>query len=296
MANPVTYAYSTWEPDATGADSNHPVTAIDLMSAGSSNDAAGWVRLIESNMRRRSSVGGQWEEWLGINTPYAPSPNAPGFVGSNQFTLTGDWTTASSGNYGPIAIVGRRVKAYTTGSPSPVGMQGTITAASFAASNTTVTVAWDNGASLDSSLSEVQFGIPSVAAPFISIYKINAQTISSSPSADTALVVSMGALERWALRFAIYTNGSIGGGGSFTVAASGPGGTTFNLGVVSSALALSAGTSASLALPMTNNFWVVDMFVATSNTAGNVTLTYASSNVTSVLAGSYLIAHKLAGV
>lgn len=295
MANPVTYPYSTWEPDASGADSNHPVTAVDLMSAGSSNDAAGWVRLIESTMRYRSSVGGSWEEWLGINAPYSPSPAAPVYVAANQFTLTGDWTTASPGNYRAIALVGRRVKAYTSGNPAPVGMLGTITAAAFSSPNTTVTVAWDNNAAIDASLSEVQFGIPAVSAPFIALYKSNFQTVNNTPTADPSLVINVGASERWSLRFALYTNGVVGGGGSFTVAASGPGGSTFALGVNGSGVALTTGSS--LVLPLTNNFFVVDLYVATSSTPGPVTLTYAgTAGVTQVLAGSYLIANKLAGV
>lgn len=294
MSNPVTYAYSTWNPDATGADSNHPVTQIDPMSAGSNNDAAGWVRLLESTMRYRSSVGGPWTEWLGINTPYSPSPMAPVYVAGNQFTLTGDWTSSSAGNYPAIALVGRRVKAYTTGNPVPVGLLGTITAASFSSPNTTVTVAWDNNALIDASLSEVQFAVVPVGSSFIALYKSNFQTINNTPSADASLIVNVGANERWSLRFSLYTNGTIGGGGNFVVAASGPGGATFALGVNSSGVALTTGGS--LTLAMTNNFWVVDLYVATGSTPGTVTLTYASANVTQILAGSNLIAHKLAGV
>lgn len=266
------------------------------MSAGSSNDAAGWVRLLESIMRYRSSVGGPWTEWLGINTPYSPSPAVPLYVAGNQFTLTGDWTSSSAGNYPAIALVGRRVKAYTAGNPTPVGMLGTITAASFASPNTTVTVAWDNNLSIDSSLSEVQFAVVPVGAPFIALYKSNFQTISITPAADPSLVINVGASERWSLRFTLYTNGNTGSGGSFSVAASGPGGASYNLGVGSSGVALSSGSSASLSLPMTNNFFVVDLYVATASTAGAVTLTYASGNATEVLAGSNLVAYKLAGV
>lgn len=296
MSNPVTYPYSTWQPDAAGADSGHPVTQIDPMSAGSNNDAAGWVRLLESTMRYRSSVGGPWTEWLGINTPYSPSPAAPVYVAGNQFTLTGDWTSSSAGNYPAIALVGRRVKAYVTSNPTPVGMLGTITAASFSSPNTTVTVAWDNNASIDASLSEVQFAVVPVGSPFIALYKSNFQTINNTPAADVSLIINIGANERWGLRFTLYTNGTIGGGGNFVVAASGPGGAQFALGVNSSAVACATGGTASLTLAMTNNFWVVDLYVATASTPGNVTLTYASANITQILAGSNLIAHKLAGV
>lgn len=159
MANPVVYPYSTWQPDSYSADSNHPITLVDLMGAGSANDNAGWMRKVESQMRFNTSANGQWEQWLGINTPYSPSPNAPVYVSSTQFTLTGDWTTASAGYYPAIAIVGRRVKAYTTSNPAPVGVTGTITAATVAGGITTVTVSWDS-ATIDSSISEVQFGIP----------------------------------------------------------------------------------------------------------------------------------------
>jgi len=294
--NPVTYPYSTWEPDASGADSNHPVTLIDPMSAGSSNDAAGWVRLLESQMRRRSSVNGCWEEWLGVNTPYSPSSAAPAFIDAHNFSLTGDWTTASAGNYGPIAVVGRRIKVYTTGNPSPVGLQGTITAASFAAGITTITAFWDNSLTIDASLNEVQFGIPAISAPTISLFKESLQVINNTPSAETALVLNIGANERWLFRFGLYTNGTIGGGGSFVLSPSGPGSTSYNMAVNSSGVAVAAGTSPTLTLTMTNNYFALDMFVATSATPGNVTLLYSSNNITQVLSGSYLLANKLAGV
>src|SRR5579872_6393831 len=160
MANPVVYPYSSFQADAFGADSNHPITALDPMAEGTSNDAAGWVRRLESEMRRRSSANAGWEEWLGINAPYSPSPNAPAYISGSSFSLTGDWTSASVGNYGPIAVVGRRVKAYTNSAQAPVGLQGTILTAAFAAGITTVTVLWDSGGAIDSSISEVQFGIP----------------------------------------------------------------------------------------------------------------------------------------
>lgn len=158
MANPVTYPFSTWQPDATGADSDHPITLVDPMNAGSSNDAAGWVRLLESNMRNQA-VNKQWEYWLGINAPYSPSPNAPAYQSATSFTLTGDWTSASAGFYPIIAVVGRRIKAFTTAAPAPVGIVGTITAATFTLGQTLIAVTWDSG-SLDASLSEVQFGVP----------------------------------------------------------------------------------------------------------------------------------------
>src|SRR5215469_5204595 len=124
MANPVTYPYQSWQPDARMLDSNHPVTQLDPMNAGSSNDAAGWVRLLESEMRRRSSVNCQWEQWLGINPPYAPSPNPPVALSGLSFTLNGDWTSLSVGFYPPIAVVGRRIKAITNSHQAPNGLLG----------------------------------------------------------------------------------------------------------------------------------------------------------------------------
>src|SRR5580698_6002764 len=159
MSNPVIYPFETFQPDAGpgGADSNHP-QAADPMNEGSSNAADAWVRQLESNMRIQSIYKG-WEYWKGINTPYSPSPNAPTYGSATTFTLTGDWTSASPGFYPVIAVVGRRVKAFTTANPSPVGVVGTITAASYVAPLTTVTVAWDS-ATIDATLTEVQFGVP----------------------------------------------------------------------------------------------------------------------------------------
>jgi hypothetical protein len=159
MSNPILYVFDSWQPDAGpgGADSNHPV-ATDPMNDGSSNAADAWVRQLESNMRIQS-INKQWEYWLGINAPNSPSPNAPGYISTTQFSLTGDWTSPSPGFYPAIAIVGRRVKAYTSANPSPIGVTGTITAASYVAPTTTVTVLWDS-TGLDSGLTEVQFGVP----------------------------------------------------------------------------------------------------------------------------------------
>src|ERR1700733_2980973 len=126
MSNPVLYPFEGgWQPDAGpgGADSNHPMAA-DPMNEGSSNAADAWVRQLESNMRIQS-INKQWEYWLGINTPYSPSPSAPVYVSATQFRLTGDWTSASPGFYPIIAVVGRRIKAFTTDNPPPATYFGT---------------------------------------------------------------------------------------------------------------------------------------------------------------------------
>jgi hypothetical protein len=151
MSNPVTIPYTSTQPDATGADTNHPQPG-DFMNVGSADDLGGFVRLQESNLRAEG-LNKQWERWLGVNSPYSPSPAAPTFIDGTHFLLTNDWT-ATTANYPPIAVVGRRVKAFVTAGT----IFGTITAVAVAG-NTTVTVAWDSG-SLDSGLSEVQFGIP----------------------------------------------------------------------------------------------------------------------------------------
>jgi len=299
MSNPVTYAYSTWQPDAAGADSGHPITQTDPMGAGTSNDAAGWVRLLESQMRRRSSVACQWEEWLGINTPYSPSPNAPVYIAGNQFRLTGDWTVASAGFYSPIAVVGRRVQAFTNGSPSPNGILGTITAATVAAGATTVTVAWDSAASIDSSLTEVQFGIPTPGVaiiPSVSLYKANLQAITGSATPDTSLIFTMAAQDRWMAKFVLFLNWTIGSGGNFTVTVSGPSGATYNMGVSTSGLAASSGSSPSITFSSTNNVIEVLLFAACGSTPGSVTLQYQeSAGPSQVLAGSFMTAQRVTG-
>jgi hypothetical protein len=148
--------YDTWQPDAGGADTNHPISLTDFMQEAAADDLAGWVRFIESTIRGEG-LNKQWERWLGVSPPFAPSASAPVFVNGTQFQLSGDWTSGSAGFYPPIAVLGRRVRALVTAAPD--GIFGTITASSFAGAVTTVTVGWDSG-SLDAGLSEVMFGVP----------------------------------------------------------------------------------------------------------------------------------------
>ncbi len=78
--------------------------------------------------------------------------HAPVYAGATSFTISGDRTA--------IYHAGRRVRASGT---APFTLHGSITGASFA-SETTVTVAWDEGG-LDNSLSRIEVGAPSATNP-----------------------------------------------------------------------------------------------------------------------------------
>ena len=150
--NPVSENFTSWQPDATTADSNNPIAASAFMNVGSANDLSGELRLFKSTFRQ-VKTDLEWNIWQGINAPYSPSPNAPVFVSATQFSLTGDWTSASVGFYPSIAIIGRRTRAHCTAGL----IYGTITGATFGGGITTVTVVNDSGA-LDAGLSQVDFG------------------------------------------------------------------------------------------------------------------------------------------
>lgn len=152
MADPVSYPFSQLPGDAYGADSWHPVSATDFMNTGSANELAGFMRIIETWLRQIKSSE-QWDRWLGITPPNSPSASAPTFISTTQFSLPGDWTSASVGFYPPIMVVNRRIQATVTAGT----VYGYISAASFGGGITTVTVVLDSGA-LDSGLSEVMVG------------------------------------------------------------------------------------------------------------------------------------------
>lgn len=94
-----------------------------------------WTRDNVSPVNDTATVVSQW----------VSSGIAPTYVSATQFTLSGDQTTAFH--------VGRRIRAVGT-----VTTYGVITASSYSAPNTTVTVSLDSG-SLDSELSSVLLGI-----------------------------------------------------------------------------------------------------------------------------------------
>jgi hypothetical protein len=270
------------------------------MAANTTNDAAGWIRLLESQMRLITSAQAGWEQWLGINTPYSPSPVAPNYISTSQFSLMGDWTSASAGFYPVIIAQGRRVKAFTGGNPPPVGITGTVKTATFGAGSTTVTVVWDNGALLDNTVSEVQFGDPFIGEsvlPFANLYKISAQTLSGSITPESSLVFTMQNNDRWIARFILYLGGwSIGGGGSLTIGLSGPSGASYNLGATAAGVAWQQGASPTIALTSNQTMHEILLYAAAGTAGGPTTITYNSNGPTNVAAGSIMQATRVIGV
>ena len=93
-----------------------------------------------------AGIGGDGREWIDLK-------DTPTFVNATQFTVAGDKTA----NY----HADRRIRC-----TDATTLYGRITAASFAASVTTVTVALDSG-SLSASLSKVAVGVASATTPAI---------------------------------------------------------------------------------------------------------------------------------
>lgn len=139
---------TNWQPDyqTTGsADTNSP-KGTDSMAGNLDQE----LREIKS-VARQESTNKAWERWLGLTSPASPSPNPPTFVSGTQFTLTNDWTSAST-YYPAICQIGRRIRAFVSAGT----IYGYITNLSFSGGLTTVTCIWDSGA-LDAGLTEVQF-------------------------------------------------------------------------------------------------------------------------------------------
>lgn len=154
MANPVVEDITDWRNDATGDDTNLPASG-NSAAIGGNQDLSGNLRLLKSEMRKLSLTM-SWERWLGVKNLAGSSDVVFSFVSTTQFTVNDDFTATNR----PIAIVGRRVRAFLSGSV----IYGTITAASFSSPNTTVTVSWDSG-TLNSSMTEIQFGNETQSLP-----------------------------------------------------------------------------------------------------------------------------------
>lgn len=105
----------------------------------------------------------------------------PTYVGATQFTLSGDQTT--------VFHVGRRVKTTNSGGTR----YGRITASSYSAPNTTVTVVNDSG-SLDAGLSNVAYGLLSNTSPSVpDLSWVGLQLIGEySASGGTSLDIESG--------------------------------------------------------------------------------------------------------
>lgn len=171
MSNPVSDRLTSWQFDADGADTNLPVagTSIGLGTAG---DLAGELRRIKSELRGESLNKG-WEVWKGITNLAATGPIAFTYATTATFTVNDNLLARG------VAITGRRVRAILSGST----IYGTITAASFSAPNTVVSVAWDGNGALNATLSDVNFGLEpnaSSAQVTFSAFKTVDESLASS--------------------------------------------------------------------------------------------------------------------
>lgn len=129
---------------------------------------------------------------------------------------------------------------------------------------------------------------------FVRLYKTNLQGVTNSAIADPSLVVTATSNQRWHMRFGLYTNINIGGGGNWTIGVSGPSGATYNLGCAS--VGASFGSSPSLTIPFSSGTYfeiALEAFIGV--TGGTVTLTYQSATAFNILSGSTLIANQVTG-
>lgn len=121
---------STWSTSAASNNAAPPNGAPEGMTPGSVNDV---IREVMAQVRT----------WL-IDAQWLPMGHTPTYVGATQFKVATDMTTT-------YYAVGRRVKAIGS---TPFTIYGTISASSYSAPDTTVTVTWDSG-SLNNTLTAV---------------------------------------------------------------------------------------------------------------------------------------------
>jgi hypothetical protein len=152
--------------DSTGATPNaHPIVlnsrgeppneiwfTAGLSYKGVLKDSADVTIWTIDNISGVNDVSGSLDEWK--------TGPAPTFVSTTSFTVAGDQTTTFT--------VGRRLKTTNSGGT----IYSTITASSFGAGVTTVTVANDSGV-LDSGLSAVSYGVLSSANSSIPSLKLS---------------------------------------------------------------------------------------------------------------------------
>jgi hypothetical protein len=120
------------------------------MGDGQAGDLDGELRRIKSEVRRES-LNKSWERWLGVKNLAGTGNVAFTFVSTNVFTVNDDFVGINRA----VAYWGRKVRAF--GSGGFLGL-GSIIGYSYVAPNTTITVQWDPGSSMDATLTEVQFG------------------------------------------------------------------------------------------------------------------------------------------
>lgn len=149
-----------------------PSQITDIFTSAASNSPAGsdaigtslddYLRAIQAIMRQESE-NKTWERWN----------DTPTRTGNTTFTVTSDLTARY--------IIGRRIKCVDSST-----LYGVITAASFGAGITTVTVLLDSG-NLSGSLTEVQLGIDArgYARPFTT-----EATIASATTTDLGTLLS----------------------------------------------------------------------------------------------------------
>ena len=153
---------TTYQDDAGGASHANPII---LDSAGRVSaevwGTTGAYKLVL--LDSTDSIIWTRDDIVGINdtaetaaSEWVASGLTPTYVSATSFTLSGDQTT--------VFHVGRRLKTADTGGTD----YSTITASSYGAPNTTVTVNVDGAGSLDSGLSSVQYSVISSANSSIS--------------------------------------------------------------------------------------------------------------------------------
>ena len=147
---------STWSTTAANNNSAAPDGFPENMAPSGVNDAA---REVMAAVRRAFDDGG-WHNWGYTHT----------YAAATQFTIATNLTTTYA--------VGRRVRAVGSGTGT---IYGTISASTYSAPNTTVTVKWDSG-----SLSSETLTIS------LSVFDINQKAVLPHTLQNQAHVVALG--------------------------------------------------------------------------------------------------------
>lgn len=160
-----------WINDYDAADAGPPATNSPIGSDTIGTDLDDQFRNIKSIVRKES-LNKSWERWRGLYGTLTQ-------LSATQFKVSG------AGDQTGIFVVGRRIKAVDSST-----LYGRITASSYSAPDTTVTVALDSG-SLSGSLTEVMLGGIAQSQATRTIQVGHTYTISGSiavPSGDTDFI------------------------------------------------------------------------------------------------------------
>jgi hypothetical protein len=228
---------------------------------------------------RNMSLGLPWITLLGLTSVNWTAALAWAYVSATQAKIQGDQTVATGTGY---LQVNQRVRAFVTAGT----IYGYITAASYSSPNTTITVEWDSG-QLDSGLTDIQTAgdVKAWDRP-ITLHTTADQTLQTSPTADTTLILQIGENEMWSVRYLLYFDEVRS---TLTITPSVPSGATF----IISSPQLPAQSNTALDCGV-RSFLNIDVLAICGTTAGQLVLQYdVHASGGTLLTDSFMIAQRL---